>query len=201
MNVVREHPSPHERRSRLPSSACARACAPLVLAVLAIEGCATPPPKDPDKVNINDAAQRTADREFVREPFSDQARQGVIRQRTLYEIHFVTDSSRLSALGRRDVAILADALHATGGRISVRRGTASDALHAERIAEVRRTLIAAGVDASRVMIDDRFPGGTGTTTEDALLIRADIRAAPMPPISDAPVPPQGATPPTPVPTP
>lgn len=191
MKLAGVHPTSH------PRTCCALRAAALagsLLAGLAACGCASAPAKDPDRVNINDAVQRSADREFVREPFSDQARQGVIRQRTLYEVHFVGESSRLSALGRRDVSILADALRTGGGRISIRRGAAGEQLYAERVAEVRRTLASYGIEANRVSIDDRFPGGAGTRTEDALLIRADIRAAPMPPISDAPVPPEGASP-------
>lgn len=190
MNVAGVHPVFH------PRTCCALRAAALagsLLAGLSGYGCASAPAKDPDRVNINDAVQRSADREFVREPFSDQARQGVIRQRTLYEVHFVSESSRLSALGRRDVSILADALRAGGGRISIRRGAAGEQLYAQRVAEVRRTLASCGIEPDRVSIDDRFPGGAGTRTEDALLIRSDIRAAPMPPISDAPVPPQGAS--------
>ena len=121
----------------------------------------------------------------MREPFKDQARQGVIRQRALFDAHFIPDSDQLSALGRRDVAVLADAMRSTGGGIAVRCGSVSPELFAARVATVRRTLIAAGIDPQRVIISSDMPKGPGTTTEDALMIRADIRAMPMAPISDA----------------
>jgi hypothetical protein len=167
----------------LPASA-ALALAVAILGAVALVGCASPD-KSGDSATLNDSVQRSADRDFTREPFKDQARQGVIRQRALFEAHFVPDSDRLSALGRRDVAVLADAMRSTGGGISVRCSSASPALFAARVATVRKTLIAAGIDPARVVINDDLPGGPGTTTEDALMIRADIRAAPMAPISDA----------------
>jgi hypothetical protein len=167
----------------LPTSA-ALALAIAIPGAVAIVGCSSPD-KSGDSTTLSDTVQRSADRDFTREPFKDQARQGVIRQRALFEAHFVPDSDRLSALGRRDLAVLADAMRSTGGGISVRCSSASPALFAARVATVRKTLIAAGVDPARVVINDDVPGGPGTTTEDALMIRADIRAAPMAPISDA----------------
>lgn len=138
-----------------------------------------------DMTTLSDSVQRSADRDFVREPFKDQARQGVVRQRALFEAHFIPDSDRLSALGRRDVAVLADAMRSTGGGISVRCSSATPALFAARVATVRKSLITAGIDPARVIVNEEMPGGPGTTTEDALMIRAEIRAAPMAPISDA----------------
>ncbi len=159
----------------------------VALACLSAVLCAacSPPKESSSRTTLSDGEQRSADRDFVREPFKDQARQGVIRQRALFDAHFVPDSDRLSALGRRDVTVLADALRTTGGGISVRCGSVSPELFAARVATVRRTLIAAGIDPARVIINSDLPKGPGTTTEDALMIRADIRAMPMAPISDA----------------
>lgn len=161
--------------------------ATLALACLPVVTCAScSAPKEPrSSTTLSDSDQRSADRDFVREPFKDQARQGVIRQRALFDAHFIPDSDQLSALGRRDVAVLADAMRSTGGGIAVRCGSVSPELFAARVATVRRTLIAAGIDPQRVIISSDMPKGPGTTTEDALMIRADIRAMPMAPISDA----------------
>lgn len=154
-------------------------------------GCETAPPQSKDRATIGDAAQRAADQEFVREPFADQARRGVVRQRALFDAHFVPDSDRLSPLGRRDVTILADALRTSGGRVALRRGPISEQLYAARVAQVRQAFVNLGIDPSRISIDDGMPGGSGSTTEDALLIRADIRDNPMAPISDAVLQPVG----------
>lgn len=176
--------SPHPRPTGRMPMACAVSLVIASLHALPIAGCSSPD-KAADSTTLSDSMQRSADRDFVREPFKDQARQGVIRQRALFEAHFVPDSDRLSALGRRDVAVLADAMRSTGGGISVRCSSASPALFAARISTVRKTLIAAGIDPARVVVNEEMPGGPGTTTEDALMIRAEIRAAPMAPISDA----------------
>lgn len=189
--------SPARREGR----ACvARRAAIAALPALALFACESAPPQSKNRATVGDAAQRAADQEFVREPFADQARRGVIRQRALFDAHFVPDSDRLSPLGRRDVSILADALRESGGRISVRRGATSERLYAARVAQVKLAFVGLGIDASRIAIDDSLPGGSGSTTEDALLIRAEIRESPMAPISDAviqpviPAPSQGSTP-------
>lgn len=176
--------SPHSRPTGRMPVACSVSLVIASLHALPLASCSSPD-KAGDSTTLSDSVQRSADRDFVREPFKDQARQGVVRQRALFEAHFVPDSDRLSALGRRDVAVLADAMRSTGGGIAVRCNSASPALFAARISTVRKTLIAAGIDPARVVVNEEMPGGPGTTTEDALMIRAEIRAAPMAPISDA----------------
>jgi hypothetical protein len=173
----------------LPAPSCRHVICALAIALasvhaLPLAGCSSEKRAD-DMATLSDSVQRSADRDFTREPFKDQARQGVIRQRALFEAHFVPDSDRLSALGRRDVAVLADAMSTAGGGISLRCSSASPALFAARLATVRKSLIAAGIDPGRVVINEEMPGGPGITTEDALIIRAEIRAVPMAPISDA----------------
>ena len=147
--------------------------------MLSVTGCSKPPPKHTDSVILKDDVQLAADKEYVREPFNDQTRLGVIKQRTLYEMHFKPDSAKLSNLGKRDVAILAEAMREDGGRISLPRATASDTLHAARIEQVRATLVEAGIDLTRVKIGDESTGGAGVNTIDALLIRENIRKSPM----------------------
>ena len=151
----------------------------LVAVTLLLPGCSKPPPKQTDSVVLKDDVQLAADKEYVREPFNDQTRLGVIKQRTLYEMHFKPDSAKLSNLGKRDVAILAEAMRDDGGRISVPRGTTSDTLHAARIEQVRATLVEAGIDLTRVKIGDESTGGSGVNTIDAVLIRENIRKSPM----------------------
>lgn len=185
-------PAARRHRSATGLGKFLRAALPLALLIAVMPACESAPAPSRDRVTINDADQRAADQAFVREPFSDQARRGVIRQRALFDAHFVPESDRLSSLGRRDVAILAEALRTSGGRISVRRGSASEQLYAARVSQVRAAFVSFGIEQSRITIDDGLPGGAGATTEDALLIRADIRESPMAPISDAVLPPAGA---------
>jgi hypothetical protein len=155
------------------------ALATLFAATLSLAACSTPPKKHTDSVVIKDEVQYALDKEFVREPFNDQTRLGVIRQRSLYEVHFKPESAKLSNLGQRDVAILAEALRSEGGRISVPKGIASDTLYAARIEQVRLALVEAGIDMANVKIGDEDAGGIGSSTYQALLIQADIRNSPM----------------------
>ena len=128
---------------------------------------------------ISDDRILEADKQFVREPFADQARAGVLRQRTLFEMHFRPGSGELTPLGRRDLGILAEAVEEDGGTISVRRGSAGDRLYKARVETVREGLLAAGIDAKRIRIDDGPPGGEGLPTTEAIMIRAKIRDQPM----------------------
>jgi hypothetical protein len=156
--------------------------------LLALIGCSSPPKQEPDRRVIKDDVQYAADQQFVREPFDEQARLGVLRQRTLFEADFQIDSAALSPLGRKDVTILAQAVLEDGGHISVRQGSASAELYAARIAEVRARLVAAGVHVELV---DRSAGGTGEATAEALVIRKDIRTTPLPNPSGEKLSPQG----------
>lgn len=190
-------PARPERATLPGGNPLSRAVAAAVPALLtALVACTSPPDASRNRETLSDQTQRSADRQFVSEPFKDQARLGVLRQRALYDAHFVPGSDRLNSLGRKDVAVLADALRSSGGSISIRRGSLSEQLYAARVAQVRSALVAAGIEPGRIAIDEGLPGGSGTPTEEALLIRADIRAAPMAPISDAVVPPGGNPPPS-----
>ena len=149
-------------------------------AMLSLIGCANTPKPPPDRRIIKDDVQYAADQQFVKEPFDEQARLGILRQRTLFDADFQIDSAVLSALGRKNVTILAQAVLESGGYISVRQGSASAELYAARIAEVRARLVAAGVQVERSELVDRHPGGPGEATAEALVIRKDIRSIPLP---------------------
>lgn len=129
--------------------------------------------------SIPDEQMLEVDKRYVREPFEDQARAGVVRQRALFEMHFRPGSAELTPLGRRDLGILADAVGEDGGSISVRRGSVGERLYKARVETVREGLLAAGIDARRIRIDDGSPGGEGVSTSEAILIRAKIRDQPI----------------------
>jgi hypothetical protein len=152
------------------------------LATLLVAAACSPAPKaDPGKVKISDEMQLEADKEFVREPVQDQIAQAVIRQHTIFDYQFEASSAKLTSLGTRDVRILAAAMRDGGGSISVRRGSADAALYASRRETVRKALLAEGIGADRIRLDDAAPGGSGTTTTDALQIRERIQRSPMKP--------------------
>lgn len=160
------------------------------VALLGAAACNGSKKSDPSRLDIDDSKMLAADKEFVREPFTDQARRGVIRQHTLYDTAFEPGSATLSALGRRDLGILIDAMGKSGGEISVPRGSSSEQLHGARLAAVRKAIVAAGVSADRIEVDASQAGGTGVATTEALRIKEQIRKTPfktpaesMPPIN------------------
>lgn len=149
------------------------------MALLGAAACGEPKKADPSRLDIDDSKMLAADKEFVREPFTDQARRGVIRQHTLYDTAFEPGSAKLSGLGRRDLGILIDAMRENGGQISVPRGSSSEQLHGARLAEVRTSIVAAGVSADRIEVDAGQAGGTGVATAEALRIKEQIRKTPF----------------------
>ncbi|MFM7809846.1 MAG: hypothetical protein ACKPEA_18260 [Planctomycetota bacterium] len=184
MRPQTDHPS---RRAVMPAFAA--------LAVLLTTGCSSPKKSDPSKIRISDEQQLEADKLFVKQPFDDQAAQGVLRQRTIFEHEFEAGSTRLNAQGKRDLRMLAAAMREDGGSISIPRGSASADLYAARRESVRKALIAEGIAADRVRLDDAPPGGGGTPTVEALRIRERVQQSPMrPPPKDILSPTGGANP-------
>ena len=118
---------------------------------------------------------KRADRLFVESTFDDQASRGVRRQRMIFDHQFEAWSTTLTPIGRRDLATLARDLRRDGGRLSIQRGSASAELYAGRVMAVREALLDLGVDPDRLVIEDGSPGGRGTTSRDAILIRTEIR--------------------------
>lgn len=149
-------------------------CVTLVLAA-----CGPTPPPQPNSVHVQEDVQREADRMYVQEPFEDQVRQGVIRQKTIFENQFRADSAELTTIGRRNVRILAKAMGESGGRIAVPRGSATATLYAARLDAVRAALSEDGITRDRVQVGDGTPGGPGMATVEAIRIRENADRKPM----------------------
>lgn len=163
---------PETRLSPVSAAACA--------ALLGFAAACSSPPRDaPERVRVGDEMQRSADAAFVREPFDDQARLAVLRQRVLVDHHFEPFSTRLTPLGQRDLGWLAEAVRRDGGSISLPRGGCSESLHEARVLAVREGLLADGIAADRIEIDSSPPGGRGVSTAAAILIRARIERNPL----------------------
>lgn len=165
---------------RLIRGCLAASATAVTLASLGMTGCNTAPKPDPDRRQIPDKVQYELDKQFVRDPFIDQARQGVLRERSLNDSHFEPNSARLTPVGRRDLAILADALRTDGGTIAVQRGSCTAKLYEARLAEVRQRLIAAGIREDRFALDDGPAGGSGVATDVALVVRKEMRKTGLP---------------------
>ncbi len=169
--MPRTGPSPSTRR-------LAAACACL-MAALPVTGCMSQPKPQPNSVRVQDDVQREADRQFTKQPFDDQVRQGVIRQKAVFESQFKPDTAELTPIGQRNVHILAQAMRDSGGRIAVPRGTADGSLYRARLETVRQALAAEGIGRERIEVGDGTAGGPGTSTAEALSIRASMGKKPM----------------------
>ena len=148
-------------------------------AVLAASACMQKPAEEIDRVRIEDRLLEPSDRLFATQPFEDQARAGVVRQRTIFDQQFLPGSDALTALGSRDLGYLADAMRLDGGTIAVRRGQASPELYRARLASVRRALAIRGIEPERIALSDGLPGGPGVDSGEALLIREQVRKIPF----------------------
>lgn len=166
--MTRCHTSPIAR----PAAALALAC------VLAAAGCSPDAPSSDRRV-IPDDVETQLDRQFVRDPFKDQAAAAVLRERILHDSDFQAGSTRLTSGGKSRLEILTRALRADGGDITVARGAADPKLHQARIAEVSRQLEAAGIAPDRFEVTAQS-AGEAAYTADAIRIRRVIKSKPLP---------------------
>jgi len=100
----------------------------------------------------------------------EQMVKAILVQQSIYPYHFEGSSCKLNALGRHDLAILAEAYRPGGGALTLVRGQASPELYRDRGAEVAKALEELGVKASKVTIREGLPGGDGMHS-------AQVRAA------------------------
>lgn len=150
----------------------------MLVPLLAI-GCDAPEERRSDTVDLPQDLVQEIDRQSARQPFDDQVRRGVQRQRTLFPYHFEPESAALTPLARRDLQYLLGSVRDGGARISVRRINATPELYAARVTMVRDWFLGRGVEASRIVIDDSPPGGSGVSSVDAIAIRAEIKLTPF----------------------
>ena len=127
------------------------------LALLAV-GCQSPISAPDDERALNQS--------LVRLSHTLSVEQGVIAQKTLFPYHFVDGTASLTAIGERDLDILATHFQDRSGQMSVRRGTAANTLYQGRVATVQQWLRDAGVDAT---ISDDLPGGEGAPSDQVIL--------------------------------
>ena len=98
---------------------------------------------------------------------------GVIRQRILYDYHFVEGSERLTPVGRRDARILARHFKGTDWVLNVKQGSVDDQLYKARVAALVVMMAGQGISSDQLVIVDGYPGGSGAPSTDARRIRAE----------------------------
>ena len=154
----------------------------LLLGVLAVSaslsaGCSSAKKADSKGPASDVALQRDElsqiDAWAVEVPMHTSVELAVIRQRILYDYHFVDGSVRLTPIGRRDARILARHYRGTSWELNLKQGSASDALYQERLSAVADLMHSNGVVLSDLTIIDGVPGGSGMPSTDARRIRAD----------------------------
>ena len=102
---------------------------------------------------------------------NDQAvKNALVRQSAIFPYHFVTHGAQLNDLGASDLATLIAHFRSNPGRLSIRRGAESQDLYDARVAEVRATLAAGGVDMGRISIADSPGGGDGMPSDNVIVI-------------------------------
>jgi len=99
---------------------------------------------------------------------SSATENGILKQRTLYPYHFVSNSVMLNDLGQADLDVLATHYRAHPGQLSVRRGYAEEDLYKARVQKVLNLLAKAGVDKKRMKVDDALPHGDGASADEVI---------------------------------
>ena len=115
-------------------------------------------------------AQRDVDQRLVSWYGDAAINNALISQRSLFPYHFVDQAADLNSLGQRDLAVLAAHLKDYPGVLNLRRGGAPDALYQARLATVRKALVDAGIDQTRIEIGEGMAGGDGMASEQVLRI-------------------------------
>jgi|GEM_PF-2279034 len=132
----------------------------VLVGVLLSVGCEQPVVSEGQHREFNQALVRT---------YNDMAlTNAIVRQHTLYAYHFAAESASLNALGERDLGVLAAHYAETPGTLYVDEGGASAALYGERVASVKASLAAQGVDVAAMEVGPGMAGGEGMSSTDVL---------------------------------
>ena len=153
------------------------ACLLLPPVLLVFSGCESSSKKEKAKDPSDIALQRDElskiDAWAVEVPMHTAVENAVIKQRVLYDYHFVDGQVRLTPLGRRDARILATHYRGTKWDLNLKQGKASEELYQQRMNAIAIMMKANGVELADLTIIDGFPGGQGMPSTDARRIRAD----------------------------
>ena len=153
------------------------ACLIMSIAMLAVSGCSGASKHKKEKGASDIALQRDQISKInswaVEVPMQTSIENAIIRQRVLYDYHFVDGAVRLTPVGRRDARILARHYKGTKWELNLKQGRISDELYQRRLSAIAIMMKANGVVLSDLTIVDGVPGGQGMPSTDARRIRAD----------------------------
>ena len=163
--------------SRIVQSSTFWSALPFTVVLLAASGCGSHQ-KAEKKPQAGDVAlQRDElaliDDWAVEAPMDHSIDNAVIRQRVLYDYHFVDGQPHLTVVGRRDVITLARHYRGSSWVLNLKPGDADPELYQARIRSVMDLMARQGVVDSELVITDGSPGGIGMPSSDARRIRAE----------------------------
>ena len=149
-----------------------RVWAPAVVALFICAGCGSKPrPQEATEVHVPD--QRMTNEQTVEMNFRQQSRNAAALEATVYPHHFVINDAKLTMVGQRQVNALLPRNEIEPVRISVPRGTASDALYQARLQTLRDHFAAAGYGEERLALVDELPGGDGIWSDRVQLLASE----------------------------
>ena len=170
-------PMPPKRHSPFESAGRLLCCCIVPVVAFVIAGCESSATKDKKSPPSDTALQRDQlskiDAWAVEVPIQTSVENAVIRQRVLYDYHFVEGDVRFTPIGRRDARILARHYKGAKWELNLKQGRASDELYQRRMNAVAMMMKSNGVALADLTIVDGVPGGQGVPSADARRIRAD----------------------------
>ncbi len=88
------------------------------------------------------------------------------------DVHFVPNRAMLNTLGEERLRRLAQIMEVYGGTIRLNLSTEDQELKDQRAGKVMNYLCELGVDTTRDVLVEDLPGGTGMSSQEAILIKA-----------------------------
>ena len=139
----------------------------LLAASLALAGGCKSTPK---KETVDETADSIeSNRVLVRMAFAENVYNGTAHARAIYPKDFDYGAATLNTLGQQRVAMLIDAYRKATGRIIVMRGDEPEAIHAERVATVRKQFADAGYEKEDVVVSKGGNLDVGSSSERAIV--------------------------------
>jgi hypothetical protein len=162
----------YEELMRMCFTSFRRVWAPAVVAFFVCAGCGSKP-RPPEETEIHVPDQRMTNEQTLEMNFRQQTRNGTAIGGTVYPHHFIINDAKLTMVGQRQVNALLPRNEIEPVRISVPRGTASDALYEARLQTLRDHFAAAGFGEEHLAFVDELPGGDGIWSDRVMLIATE----------------------------
>jgi hypothetical protein len=149
-----------------------RVWAPAVVTLFLCAGCGSKPrPQEETEIHVPD--QRMTNEQAVEMNFRQQTRNAAAIGATVYPHHFIINDAELTMVGQRHVNALLPRNEIEPVRISVPRGTVSDALYKARLQTLRDRFADAGFGEEHLALVEELPSGEGIWSDRVMLIASE----------------------------